>query len=1040
MAFNSDYLNYLQRIGIDKTPTDTGAITPIARKMIRINGYGRLEKQPMRDPSKQVMMPSEDILYGLFQNEIPVALYIQSTPGSLDVNIGSWAPSNEINAFATEALLQERVDIIKGMLECSYPATAISDVKEDQFNAEMTSLFTQAGIVMGNPSLKPLDGLDGSLQIDRLIRGLSTVNWGYLVLAQPVKEKATNNLRLSVINEKKSVQDEIKSTQLASPLAEYYTKILDALLDSLTYGLQCGTWRTAVYLFGDKKSYNRVSSIFSGVYTGDQSLPEPISIVSTPAILPLAINWQLPETAEKRGPGLYHHPLKYQSLLHSMQLCSYVHLPNIENNGFAINILPNFDVIPHKASTNKTISIGKIVSRSRSLDTVYNSQSYEIDLHDLMGHAFISGITGAGKTNTILQILQKAYAHHIPFLVIEPAKKEYRSLLNQTDHNLSSNLQIFTPGNELISPFRLNPFEIVSWPHTSVSLHIDMLRSVFSASFGMWAPLPQILEQCIYAIYADSGWDIVNNKNSRINPDEDSDITPAFPTLSDLAQKVEEAIRNLGYEKTITDNMKAALLTRINGLRIGGKGKMLDVQRSLPMKSILDYPTVFELEGMGDDDDKAFFMGLIFIRIAEYRSAQGSKLELEHLLVIEEAHRLLTNVNTQARQEESNPKGKAVETFSNILSEIRTYGQGVIIADQVPVRLAPDAIKNTNLKIAHRCVASDDRAVLAGAMSMSEPQSVSVASFERGVAAVFGRGDDAPLLVHVDEVPSERRIWPSNEKVKNSIEKSDHFKKYRSYFSGDNVPDSFSRTINPQELAAAKLISESSAFGRHFRRFMLFSMEDERSADSCWDNLLAIAPSFLKEGMDLKVVTECAVLMQCKYYAEEKGREENWPYTSVTDLTNCLCKLANAKLTNAGYDNLLQQCREKFNALFHRSFEPYAGCNKICTQGSPVCLYRRTVADYLANVSANLNDELTNAYLEDKSHTATDAHQLSQHGMPATLRFLNNGSYTILDTGFTDSIVGTRTGLCYAQQIFKDRPPGTHHLLIDTVLEAVTES
>src|SRR5205814_269464 len=130
-------------------------------------------------------------------------------------------------------------------------------------------------------------------------------------------------------------------------------------------------------------------------------------------------------------------------------------------------------------------------------------------------------------------------------------------------------------------------------------------------------------------------------------------------------------------------DMRGALLTRINGLRAGGKGRMLDVQRSLPMDALLKHPTVLELEGMGDDDDKAFVMGLLLIRLYEHRRAGGEVAGLQHLLVIEEAHRLLTNVGPRSSQEEADPRGKAVETFANLLSEIRAYGQGVIVADQI---------------------------------------------------------------------------------------------------------------------------------------------------------------------------------------------------------------------------------------------------------------------------------------------------------------------------------------------------------------------
>src|SRR5262249_38262117 len=160
-------------------------------------------------------------------------------------------------------------------------------------------------------------------------------------------------------------------------------------------------------------------------------------------------------------------------------------------------------------------------------------------------------------------------------------------------------------------------------------------------------------------------------------------------------------------------DIHAALSTRLDSLRRGGKGAMLDVAQSLPVEQMLSRPTVLELEKLGDDNDKALLIALVLIRLTEYRRSCGETLELSHLLVIEEAHRLLASVPVRSSQEVADPRGQAVATFANMLSEIRAYGQGIVVSDQIPVRLAPDVIKNTGLKIAHRLVSEDDRATLA---------------------------------------------------------------------------------------------------------------------------------------------------------------------------------------------------------------------------------------------------------------------------------------------------------------------------------------
>ncbi len=208
----------------------------------------------------------------------------------------------------------------------------------------------------------------------------------------------------------------------------------------------------------------------------------------------------------------------------------------------------------------------------------------------------------------------------------------------------------------------------------------------------------------------------------------------------------------LGYEERIRGDLQAALLTRLDSLRSGGKGQMLDVAASIPTEVLVSRPTVIELDAMGDDDDKAFVMGLLLVRIVQHRRRTGPSAALRHLLVIEEAHRLLSARGGRAAPEEADPKGNVVDMFSHLLSEIRAYGQGVVIADQVPARLAPDVMKNTGLKIAHRTVANDDREALAGAMVMSPEQAQSLAAFGPGRAAIFGDGDDAPNVVQVADL------------------------------------------------------------------------------------------------------------------------------------------------------------------------------------------------------------------------------------------------------------------------------------------------
>ena len=258
--------------------------------------------------------------------------------------------------------------------------------------------------------------------------------------------------------------------------------------------------------------------------------------------------------------------------------------------------------------------------------------------------------------------------------------------------------------------------------------------------------MPYILEKAVYEIYSDRGWDIVENIN-RFGLTE-------YPTLSNLYNKIDVIVDNMGYHQEVQSNVKAALQARVYSLMIGGKGAMLNTPKSVPIEELLSRPVVMELEDLGDDETKSFVIGILLVQLYEYRKSQmtkGSK-QLSHILMVEEAHRLLKNVSEAG--EGGNTRAKSVEFFCNLLAEIRTFGQGILIADQIPTKLAPDTIKNTNLKIVHRTVALEDRETIGKAMNMSSEQIEYLSSLRRGYAAIYAEGDNRPKCVKLPLIQS----------------------------------------------------------------------------------------------------------------------------------------------------------------------------------------------------------------------------------------------------------------------------------------------
>jgi len=947
----TQHLDYLQRSDVPFSNfANSDSITRAknsTQKLWHIQGVGQIDKTPKQRDEKNQKSPSQDLIVGLHGLKIPMAFCIQGSKSGVKLNWGTWerdtVQSNESNSS------NFKQEMLKTSLNAMYPSISLEEAPFSGLN------FTKVGFSLGIPSAKTFNPVDGSMAIDRLIRAMVDSNWAVLILAEPAEENAVSQLRGNLIEEIRRIQNAKQTNQAALPLIEHYEELLGESLKNLTKGITFGSWRVGVYLMGDDISYSRLASLWRGLYTGEKSLLEPIRNWDFPAAEDWAKNWILPDSPATLGPGFFRHPLAFQTILTSEQLGAYCHLPLIETPGFSITTVPNFDTVPQKITSEEKITLGQVMKHKRLLE-----QTYDIALPKLTKHVFVAGVTGAGKTNTIFHILKEVTKKNIPFLIIEPAKTEYRALLK--DPALAGKLKVFTCGNELISPFRLNPFEIL--PGASVSVHIDLLRSVFAASFGLWNPLPQILEQCIHEIYKDRGWDVVNNKNTRL--DDPINLNLTFPTLTDLAAKVEQVTKSLGYEERVTADLQAALLTRITSLRTGGKGRLFDVQQSIPMETLLSNPTILELEAIGDDDDKAFFMGLILIRLVSYRRQQQQIDSLQHVLVIEEAHRLLANVSSGGKQEDANPRGKAVETFSNLLSEIRAYGQSVLIADQVPVKLAPDVIKNTNLKIAHRIVATDDRKVLGGAMAMEEKKTHSLGILSVGEAVLFNEGDDAPLLVKMSYAKVDGT--PVSDTQVSKIMKKNDLSNKKAYMIRQECSDECQDSL--ELCALAQGICEDEAFQKSLLRLVLSVTHDVIAMDRLWPSIQAHVESKRLKDTSHKNLWSSVISHASYWYAHKRGAEEKWNYSETKNVNIALKNAFSKKVFANDSEKECLTLQKTLLELATRTFDPYPVCGSICNSGQSLCLYRKNVANLID--SGRFKSLWANAMDADRENKSRD--------------------------------------------------------------------
>ena len=548
--------------------------------------------------------------------------------------------------------------------------------------------------------------------------------------------------------------------------AEASEKLLEKIEKRFDKALSEGCWNVGVYLISDQKeSSAQGQAQLKALVSGENTSMEPMrshdigSIWNEKAQVYIDAFHQPPFVLHNpEGENTIEHPLgKYYSGLttpmNTTELSLLANLPLREIPGIPSQPTAYFSLNPpYVDNREKVLELGEVLEGGSSIGRL----NYEIDIDSLNRHIFITGITGSGKSNTCRRIILELMQRGINFMVVEPAKDEYMQMalaINQAG-GYKEKIAVYSPGCKewrgmKLDSLHINPFDIIQIPgaETQVMAHLDRTKSIFNASFPMQEILPVILEEALVDLYDSQGW----------LSDEIPDMNAERPTVEQLYERITPLVKARGYDQRITDNIVAALKTRIGSLLRGWKRDLFNHARSTPWEDIFDRPVVINLSRMGDDADKGFTMAMLLNFMYEYRLAQhGSEgspenIGLRNLAIFEEAHRILRAVPKSA--EGANPLAKMGEMFSDILSEIRVYGQGLGIIDQIPSKLIPDVLKNTNLKVIHRLVAADDRESMAGALALSKEQSQVIARLKTGQAIVSGVHDDMASWVKVAYSP-----------------------------------------------------------------------------------------------------------------------------------------------------------------------------------------------------------------------------------------------------------------------------------------------
>lgn len=487
-----------------------------------------------------------------------------------------------------------------------------------------------------------------------------------------------------------------------------------------------GMWNFAAYFLGEIAAETETAAnTYKSVIAGNDSGIERSAINS----------WSDDESLDCLSPYLcnFLHPMfvytgfsfdveRYiavnpSALVSTNELAIHMGLPRHSVRGLPVIEHATFaqEVITRKPSGEKNINLGKVYHLGQKTDTTVS-----LEADSLAMHTFVTGSTGSGKSNAVYHLISEARHKGIPFLVVEPAKGEYKQVF--------TDVKCYGTNPKIGKLLKINPFSFPDGIH--VLEHIDRIIEIFNVCWPMYAAMPAVLKESVEQAYISAGWDLDLSRNVK--------VPGLFPTFDDVFRELNTTIKASDYSADTKGDYIGSLSTRLKSLTNGINGRIF-VSDEMLLQDLFDKDAIIDISRVGAMETKSLIMGLVVLKLQEYRmaNAENMNVPLKHLTVLEEAHNLLKKTSTEQSAEGSNVIGKSVEMLTNAIAEIRTYGEGFVIVDQAPNLLDTAAIRNTNTKIVLRLPESTDREITGGAMALNNQQFDELSKLPTGVAAVY---------------------------------------------------------------------------------------------------------------------------------------------------------------------------------------------------------------------------------------------------------------------------------------------------------------
>lgn len=568
-------------------------------------------------------------------------------------------------------------------------------------------------------------------------------NWGNS--RQVGQQESTSNMHQTGTQQGTTTTDSTTATvHYANKSVQVMLELIEEQLKRIKDCENYGVWSSAAYFISPSRETSVVAaSAYKGIINGE-----------TTALESSCMNTWFRDGHVRMINGYLHrlcHPRFYDpeylsnldaitdvtltTMVNTKELAIQCNIPYRSVAGVTVREMAEFgrNLPAAGKDTQSQLRLGKIFHMGRP-----EVSDLTLDRQAMASHTFITGSTGAGKSNAVYHLLNEITKDgKTTFLIVEPAKGEYKHIFG------NGTAAVYGTNPALTPLLRINPFAFPEGIH--ILEHIDRLVEIFNACWPMYAAMPAVLKDSVERVYENAGWDLRESVNPK----------GTLPTFFDLMNVLPDVIKESGYSNDTQSDYIGSLYTRVKSLTNGIYGSVFCAESTLTDEELFDRNVIVDLSRVGSMETKSLVMGILVMKLQEYRMCSGMmNSELRHVTVLEEAHNLLRRTSDVQTQEGANLQGKSVEMLANAIAEMRTYGEGFIIADQAPGLLDTAVIRNTNTKIILRLPDEEDRKLVGKAAALNEAQIDELAKLPVGVAAVYQNNWPEAVLCKMERYPA----------------------------------------------------------------------------------------------------------------------------------------------------------------------------------------------------------------------------------------------------------------------------------------------